>query len=128
MITDVQGIPALLLVVSDKEDPVAVGSNAVYEVIVTNQGSLAATGVKVQCKLEESMALVNGSGPTKVIGNKDGIVTFAPLKTLGINEKAVWLVTVQAKQEGDVRFNASVSCDQFQNRPVEEAESTEFYK
>jgi uncharacterized repeat protein (TIGR01451 family) len=126
-ITDVQGIPALLLVVDDVNDPVAVGKTETYKVIVKNQGSLAATGVKVQCKLEETMALVNSAGPTKAISNEGGVVTFAPLKSLGINETATWVLTVEAKKAGDVRFGASVKCNQLQ-RPVAEAESTEFYE
>lgn len=126
-LTDVQGIPALLLVVDDVNDPVAVGKTETYKVIVTNQGSLDATGVKVQCKLEKSMALVSSTGPTKAVSNEGGIVTFAPLQSLGINEKAIWVVTVEAKKAGDVRFGASVKCDQLQ-RPVAEAESTEFYE
>jgi len=125
--TDVQGIPALLLVVDDVNDPVAVGKTETYKVIVKNQGSLAATGVKVQCKLEKTMALVNTQGPSKVIANESGIITFAPLKSLAVNETAVWVVTVEAKKAGDVRFGASVKCEQLQ-RPVAEAESTEFYE
>lgn len=126
-VTDVQGIPALLLIVDDVNDPVAVGKTEIYKVIVKNQGSLAATGVKVICKLEKTMALVTSNGPTKAIGNEGGVVTFAPLQSLGINETATWVITVEAKKAGDVRFNASVKCDQLQ-RPVAEAESTEFYE
>ena len=125
--TDVQGIPALLLMVEDVNDPVEVGKNEIYKVTVKNQGSLAATGVKVQCKLEESMKLVNTSGPTKAISTQGGVVDFEPLKSLGINESATWIVTVEALKEGDVRFFAQIHCDQLQ-RPVSEDESTQFYK
>ena len=125
--TDVQGIPALLLIVDDVNDPVAVGKTEIYKVIVKNQGSLAATGVKVQCKLEDSMGLVTSEGPTKAVSNEGGVITFAPLNSLGINETATWVLTVEAKKAGDVRFNANVKCDQLQ-RPVAEAESTEFYE
>lgn len=125
--TDVQGIPALLLIVDDVNDPVAVGKTEIYKVIVKNQGSLAATGVQVQCKLEDTMGLVNSDGPTKAVSNQGGVVSFAPLKSLGINETATWVLTVEAKKAGDVRFNASVKCDQLQ-RAVSEAESTEFYE
>lgn len=125
--TDVQGIPALLLVVDDVNDPVAVGKTETYKVIVTNQGSLAATGVAVQCKLEDTMRLVTSSGPTKAVSNQGGVVSFAPLKSLEVAQKVTWILTVEAKKAGDVRFGASVKCDQLQ-RPVAEAESTEFYE
>ena len=125
--TDVQGIPALLLIVNDVNDPVEVGGTEIYKVIVQNQGSLAATGVQVQCKLEDTMEFVKDSGPTKVTSKANGVVIFAPLKSLGIKETATWVVEVKAKKAGDVRFGASVKCNQLQ-RSVAEAESTEFYE
>ena len=126
--TDVKGIPALMLQVDDLQDPVAVGGKVQYKIIITNQGSLDASNVVVQCKLEKTMSFVGGSGPTKVASNKNGVITFKPLRTLGLGKdnKAVWIVEVNAKKAGDVRFTATVKCDQLQ-RQVSEEESTEFY-
>jgi len=72
------------------------------------------------------MQFVKDQGPTKATAKKN-VITFAPLKSLGINEKATWIVEVKAIKAGDVRFGASVKCDQ-QERPTAEAESTEFYE
>ncbi|MBN1864491.1 MAG: DUF11 domain-containing protein [Victivallales bacterium] len=125
--TDVQGIPALLLMVEDVNDPVEVGKNEIYKVMVKNQGSLAATGVKIQCKLEDSMKFINASGPTKAIGTQGGVIDFEPLKSLGVNESVTWIINVEALKEGDMRFYAEIHCDQLQ-RKVSEDESTQFYK
>ena len=124
--TDVQGIPALLLVVNDVNDPVPIGGNEIYKIIIKNQGSLSATEVQVQCQLEDSMELVSTDGPTTAAGEKNGVVMFKPLTALGVGETATWTVVVKAKSEGDVRFGASVKCKQLQRR-VSEFESTEFY-
>jgi len=124
--TDVQGIPALLLVVNDVNDPVPIGGNEIYKVIIKNQGSLAATDVLVQCRLEDTMELVSTEGPTKDDGVKKGVITFKPLNSLGVGKTATWTVVVKAKAEGDVRFGANVKCKQLQ-RQVSEFESTEFY-
>jgi uncharacterized repeat protein (TIGR01451 family) len=124
--TDVQGIPALLLVVDDDTDPVAVGENVKYLVYVTNTGSLAADNIRVVCKLEPSMRYVSSGGATS--GSLKGQeVVFAPLKTLEVGKKAVFEVTVKALKNGDVRFGADVSCEQLDGK-VTEFESTNFYE
>ena len=125
-LTDVQGIPALLLWVDDKTDPVAVGENVVYTINVRNQGSKAASGVSVECLLENSMQLVKVGGPTK--GKRQGKkVVFELLRSLPVGETATWTVMVKALQEGDVRFGANVKCKQLP-AVVTEYESTNFYK
>ena len=126
MSTDVQGIPALLLKVDDINDPVAVGETETYKVYVTNTGSLAATGITVVCKLEDTMQYKSSDGPTKGALNGKQVV-FGKLKTLEVGKTAVWTVVVKALKEGDVRFGAFVKCDQLQSQ-VSEYESTNFYE
>ncbi len=123
-LTDVQGIPALLLWVDDKTDPVAVGENAVYTINVKNQGSKAATDVSVECLLEGSMRYVK-SMPTGKLQDKK--VVFSLLRSLPVGKTATWTVVVKALHEGDVRFGANVKCKQLP-AVVTEYESTNFYK
>lgn len=126
MVTDVEGIAALLLELSDINDPVPVGEVETYEIQATNQGSLAATGLTVTCTLEEGMEFVKSTGATKakVEGNK---VVFEPLPALSPQASAQWRVVVKARQSGDSRFTASIQSDQL-DRPVVENEATHFYE
>jgi len=124
--TDLVGIPAVLLEVIDLKDPVEVGGNEIYVITVTNQGSSVDTNIRVTCMLEDTMQYSSSSGPTKatVSGNK---IEFAPLKSLGSKAKATWRLNVKAVKSGDVRFKVSVIDDQL-TRPVEESEATNFYR
>ncbi len=126
MVTDIAGIAAVLGTLIDKNDPVPVGEDEVYELIVTNQGSLPATKIKVSCFLEDSMEYVKSSGASK--GTMNGSkLTFAPLAALPPQAKAVWRITVKAVKQGDVRFKVQIKSDQL-HRPVELSESTHFYE
>ena len=126
MATEIQGIPALLLQVDDINDPVAVGETETYKVYVKNQGSLAATGVQVVCKLEDTMQYVSSGGTTSA-SLKGKQVVFAPLKSLDVGKTAVFEIVVKALKDGDVRFAAEVKCDQLKSA-VSENESTNFYE
>lgn len=124
--TQIIGVPALLMEVVDSPDPIRLNSETTYTIKITNQGSAIATNIKVVANLEETMTFVNAGGVTA--GNVDGrSVTFEPLATLAPKAVATYTVTVKAKSEGDVRFRATLTSDQLK-RPVEESESTNFYK
>jgi uncharacterized repeat protein (TIGR01451 family) len=124
--SEVRGIPAILLEVIDEVDPVLIGETTVYAIGATNQGSAVGTNIKIVVTLEPTMEFVSAEGVTNatVAGNT---VTFAPLKELPAGEKAVWRVTVRAKNPGDVRLKVVMNSDQI-TRTVEETESTTFYK
>ena len=124
--TDVQGIPALLLRVDDINDPVAVGETETYKIYVTNTGSLAAKNVAVTCMFEDSMELVSSTGPTKAVLKGKKLI-FPSMPKLGVGTREIWTVVVKALKAGDVRFGASVRCEQLDS-PVAEFESTNFYE
>lgn len=124
--TQLVGIPAILLEVVDEPDPVAVGGTTTYTIAVTNQGSAVATNVKLVSLLEDQMEFVAAKGDTN--SKADGkTISFDPLATLAPKARAVWTVTVKATADGDVRFKTTLTSDQL-SRPVEELESTTFYK
>ncbi len=125
-VTEISGIPAVLLEVIDIEDPIEVGSRETYVVTVTNQGTAPGTNIRIVCALEDTMQYISSSGATS--GSAEGnIVTFAPLATLAPKEKAEWNVNVKAVNPGDVRFKVTLNSDQL-DRAVEETESTTFYE
>ena len=74
--TDLQGIPALLMEVVDEIDPVTVGDETTYVITVTNQGSAQDQNVTIVCNLEEAMSFVSGTG-TSAVTAEGGTVTMA---------------------------------------------------
>ncbi len=126
LVTNVAGIPAILLKMDDINDPVPVGETETYIINVENQGSLAATGIVVMCKLEESMEFVKSEGSVKSKVN-GYTVTFEPIARIAPQAVAVLKVVVRAKKSGDVRFRVEINSNEL-TRPVREAESTNFYE
>jgi len=122
----VEGIPAILLEVVDLEDPIEVGANTTYEIIVTNQGSADDQKIAVVCEVPAEQDYVSASGPTavKADGKK---VSFEPLPSLGPGAKAVYRVTVKGNAPADVRFKTIMTTAQHPE-PVTETESTHIYK
>ena len=124
--TLVSGISAVALEVVDVEDPVRVGSQTTYVISVTNQGSAAATNIRIACLLEGNVQYVSSAGATA--GSIEGqMVKFYPLSSLEPQARAAWRVIVSAVKPGDVRFKAVMNVDQL-TRPVEETESTNIYE
>ncbi|MHC4682527.1 MAG: hypothetical protein ACYTEK_28055 [Planctomycetota bacterium] len=126
MRTSVTGICALLMEVVDVEDPVRVGSYATYVIRVENQGSAAATNIRIAAVLEDNVRYISSAGAT-ARAEEGRTVRFFPLGTLAPKAKAAWRVVVQAERPGDVRFKIIMQADQL-TRPVEETESTHLYE
>jgi uncharacterized repeat protein (TIGR01451 family)/fimbrial isopeptide formation D2 family protein len=124
--TEVRGVPAVLLEVIDLADPIRIGNNTTYRIMVTNQGSAVAANIAVKAVLEPQMEYVSSVGATNGALAGD-TVTFAPLPSLAPKSRATWEVSVKAKAVGDVRFKAIMKCDQL-DRDVMETESTDFYE
>ncbi len=124
--TEVRGIPAVLLECIDLEDPDEIGTTETYVITVTNQGSADATSVQIVCHVQPEAEYVSSDGPTPATADAR-VVTFAPLRSLAPAAKAVYRVTVRSLSEGDTRFRVRLTTDQTDS-PVEESESTRFYR
>lgn len=124
--TNLVGIPAILMEVIDVEDPIPVGDEETYEIRVTNQGTAPGTDIKIVCTIEDSMVHVSSGGATRgtAVGNT---ITFVALRSLAPKAKATWRVKVRSVTEADARFKVIMTSAQ-SKRPVEETESTRFYK
>ena len=123
--TSYRGIAAVLIEVVDVNDPIDVGANEVYEIIVTNQGTAPLTNVKLVSKLESSQEFVSGTGETAVSAN-GSVINYGTVVSIAPKAKVSWKVTVKALKAGDVRFDTILNSDQTE-RPVEETESTHQY-
>ena len=124
--TRIEGIPAVLLEVIDLEDPIEVGRNETYVIVVTNQGSAPDTNIRIQAYLEDSMEYVSNSGATRG-SYANGVVTFEPLASLAPGAKAEWRVVVKAVEADDARFRVVMNTGELQ-REVMETEATRFYE
>lgn len=124
--TRVTGIPAILLEVIDLDDPIEVGSNVVYEITVTNQGSAPGTNVRVTVELEDSQQYVAAEGQSSVASVNGKVIVMNPVPSLAPGAQAVWRVTVKALEADDVRFQVTMESDQI-SRIVRETEATNQY-
>ncbi len=125
-VVDVRGIPAILLECVDQRDPIELGGEETYQIVVTNQGSADDTNVKIVVTLPAEQEFVRAAGPTKeTVQGKT--ITFAPLASLAPGAKATWNVVVKGVKTGDVRFKVSMTSDVITS-PVEETESTHIYE
>jgi uncharacterized repeat protein (TIGR01451 family) len=122
----VKGIPAILLEVIDIEDPIEVGANETYEILVLNQGSAMDTNIRITCTLPPEQQYVSATGPTSPTVQGQ-VVTFAPLAQLAPKAKVTYRLVVKGVKTGDVRFAVSMTSDQISS-PVQETESTNIYE
>lgn len=125
--TQVAGIPAILLEMVDIMDPILKGENETYVIKVTNQGSAIDTNIRIVATMEDGIQYVSSSGAT--IGKADGQkVIFEPLPNLAPKAVATWEVIVKGNKTGDTRFQVDLTSDQLGKMPVMKTESTRFYE
>ncbi|MCH8829705.1 MAG: DUF11 domain-containing protein [Planctomycetes bacterium] len=125
-VTRVEGIAAILLEVVDVDDPVEVGAETFYEILVTNQGTAFARNVAIKATVPTGMQILGSTGPS--VGKIDGqTITFAVLPKLAPRADAIYRIKVRTTQAGDLRIEATVMADSLES-PVKELESTKVYK
>jgi uncharacterized repeat protein (TIGR01451 family) len=126
-----QGASALLLELTDRKDPVAVGEEASYLIEVVNQGSAPATNVQVRALVPEAMSYTRARGANVKVGERtpDGYQTllFEPVAALAPGARVEIEVFAKALRPGDARFKVLLSADQLERGPVLEEESTQLF-
>jgi uncharacterized repeat protein (TIGR01451 family) len=107
----VEGMSTLLLEVADPGDPVKVGSEALYEIRVLNQGSASAAGVKVTAVVPDGLTILGADGPSS--HRREGQrVLFEPVQALAASADLLYRVRVRGKSPGDWRFRAELQSGQ----------------
>lgn len=124
-VTQIVGIPALLVEVIDKEDPIELFDEVIYQIRITNQGSAEATKVQVSAKLEQ-MSLIEGSGYSIPQEREGGTISFDMIPVLPPKVQVSWELRVRANKVGDQRFQVTVESFEMA-RPVIETEATQIY-
>ena len=107
---------------TDVEDPVELNGDAVYEIRVTNTGSVTETDVKIACTLPDKVQYKTATGPTGVHVEGEELV-FDPLPRLAPKADAVYRVTVKCLAAGTIHFKAKVTSAGV-TEPVTKEEST----
>jgi len=126
-VTTVAGVPAIVVELVDNPDPIEVGGETTFTIVITNQGNKADSNVKPVFTLANGLAFVSGSGDSAVTANGNTI-TLGTVATLAPKQTVRW--TVKAKNtaaNGDSRSNLSVTTDYFKT-PITEIESTNLVK
>jgi uncharacterized repeat protein (TIGR01451 family) len=121
----VEGIAAVLFQVADTVDPIEIGGESAYEIRVTNQGSKAASNVRLSAVLPAELQPLAADGPTRyaVQGNT---VVFEGLARLAPKAETVYHLRVKGLRPGDLRARFQLLTDDMQS-PVTKEESTQVY-
>jgi uncharacterized repeat protein (TIGR01451 family) len=124
-VLSIEGLAALNFQLSDASDPIEVNGQNTYEVKVTNQGTKAASNVQLVALLPPEMKGVSAEGPVRY-RNEGQRITFEPLKQLGAKAEAIYKVTTQAIQPGDLRLQVQITTDEIRE-PITKEESTRVF-
>jgi uncharacterized repeat protein (TIGR01451 family) len=121
----IDGLAAINFQLSDVTGPVEVGGQASYEVRVANQGSKAATNVRLVAQLPSQMKAISADGPVryKIEGQH---VVFEPLKQLAPKGSATFTFKAQASAAGDLRVQVQLATDEIRE-PITKEESTRVF-
>jgi uncharacterized repeat protein (TIGR01451 family) len=130
--TTFKGVSSLVMELSHSKNPVPVGEETTYTMIVRNQGTAEVTNIQVKVLVPDEMAVAMAGGPVEhQLGKRDPKgqpLVYEPLKSLAAGEKKTYQVRVKALRPGDVRFKVELTADQLQGGgPVHEEDSTTIY-
>ena len=125
-VLNVKGIAALVVEVVDVDDPVEVGTETFYEILVTNQGTDFAYDVEVFADIPEGIKLIDQKGPTngQLEGNQ---LRFSGIPKLAPKADAIFRVMVRGDKAGDFRLKVQATSRTILD-PVVEIERTKVYQ
>lgn len=123
--TRVEGTSSLSLQVVDLDDPVELGTEAIYEVRIKNEGSAAAKDVGLACEMTQGVNFVSAEGPSEHIA-ENGTVVFRTMPELGPGKTATFRVKVSSTTTGNTRFRARMISESIAE-PLTADELTRFY-
>ena len=125
VMTRILTITASALIVTHDPDPVRVGTNVKYHIVVQNKGTGADHNVVVTATLPASEQYVNGTGASS--GNVDGQkVTFGAIPELGPKQTIAWDVEARAIKAEDTELHVSMTSESTKN-PAIKVEPTKIY-
>jgi uncharacterized repeat protein (TIGR01451 family) len=123
--TQVEGLSALVLEVTDTEDPIEVGSPMAYEVRIINNGSKTETDIHIACMIPEKMEFKGAQGPIRYRQEGNQII-FEPVSSLAPKADLQLRLNVKPMMPGDARFTLQVTSSTLQE-PLLKMEATRIY-
>jgi uncharacterized repeat protein (TIGR01451 family) len=123
--TKVVTVAATALMVTHDPEPVAIGSNVVYHITVTNKGTAPDGNVVVAAALPGSTQFVRASGGTAAKAEGQ-TVRFTPIATLEPGKSVSWQIEAKAVRQDDAQLLASMTSDS-NPKPVARLESTTLF-
>ena len=123
-VTRVEAVADLKLEIRDPQGPVAVGDEAVYEIVIRNRGSKSAERVDLVTFFSEGLEAVRATGGSHQIDR--GQVVFRTVPTLAPGAELVLKVMAKAETAANHVFRAEVTCQSPQLKLSAE-ETTLFY-
>ncbi len=121
----VEGLAAILFQVADTADPLELGGETTYEVHVLNQGSKAASNVRLAVIIPPELKATAAEGPTRHTVESDRI-TFDGLSRLAPKADTTYRIRAKALKAGDLRVRFQLLTDDMQT-PVTKEESTRVF-
>lgn len=122
---EVEGLAALSFEVADSEDPIEIDGQTEYVIRVGNQGTKAASGVRLSASLLGEMEPIDAKGPA-AHRVENLTVLFEPLARLAPSEEAVFRIRVRGRREGDQRVQVQITSDDHP-APITKEEITRVY-
>ena len=122
---EVEGLAALSFEVADSEDPIEIDGQTEYIIRVGNQGTKAASGVRLSATLLGEMEPIDAKGPA-AHRVENLTVLFEPLARLAPSEEAVFRIRVRGRREGDQRVQVQITSDDHP-APITKEEITRVY-
>ena len=121
----IEGIAAILFQVADQDDPVELGGQTTYAVRVVNQGSKAASKVRLAVIFPPELQPIAAEGPTRHSIDGDRII-FEGMALLAPKAETTYRVRAKSLRPGDLRVRFQLLTDDMQT-PVTKEESTRVY-
>jgi uncharacterized repeat protein (TIGR01451 family) len=121
----VEGLAAVAFQVADSEDPIEVDGVTEYVVRVTNEGTKAASGVRLAANLLGDLEPVEAEGPGRH-RVENLAIEFEPLAKLGPGEEVVYRIRARGRRAGHQRVQVQLTTDDHPT-PITKEEVTSVY-
>ena len=128
--TNFVGVSALSVEMLDREDPIALGGDTSFPIVVQNTGSAPATNLRIRALVPKAMVLAKTTPAEHRLAEQTPLgqwLVFGPLPPLEPGAKAELEIFVKGVTAGDARFQIEMTADQLERGPVVEQESTLIY-
>lgn len=123
--TRVEGTPSLVVEVADLDDPVEIGVETAYQVVITNEGTASSHDVALACEIPAGLTLLQAEGPSEH-RIRSNTVEFLPVTEIRAGETVMYRVHVKGAEIGDKRFRCRLTSAHL-SQPLFTEEFTKFY-